>query len=44
VFVAELSGVRQVQFTAAGTVTDLGLSSLGDGMGDVVGALGVQHA
>jgi hypothetical protein len=42
VFVAENIGVRQVVFEADGAVTDLGLSSPGSGLQNVVGAVGVQ--
>jgi hypothetical protein len=41
VLVSELSGVRRVRFGANGAVTDLGLFDLGDGMENVVGAVGV---
>lgn len=42
ILVAELSGVRRMRFEADGTVTDLGLTNLGDGVGNIVGGLGVQ--
>lgn len=42
VFVAELDGVRQLAFGADGSLTDLGKLSFGDGIVDIVGALGVQ--
>jgi hypothetical protein len=42
VFVAELEGVRQVQFAADGTITDFGLTSLGSDLDTIVGAVGVQ--
>ncbi len=41
VLVSELSGVRRVRFGASATVTDLGLYDLGDGMENIVGAIGV---
>jgi hypothetical protein len=40
VFVAELSGVRQLQFQAGGSVTDLGLFSFGSGTGNICGGIG----
>jgi hypothetical protein len=40
--VAELQGVRRVRMTGGGTVTDLGLTQLGDGAAAITGALGVQ--
>jgi hypothetical protein len=43
VFVAELSGIRQLQFDAAtGAVADLGLFSFGPGLADMCGAIGVN--
>ena len=42
VLVAEVSGVRRVQFRPDGTVQDLGLYNLGSGYDAMVGALGVQ--
>jgi hypothetical protein len=42
VLVAENVGVRQIAFGEDGTVTDLGATSFGDGLVEVVGALGVQ--
>lgn len=42
VLVAELMGVRQLQFEPDGRITDLGLTSLGAGFTAIVGALGVQ--
>jgi hypothetical protein len=44
VLVAELSGVRQVQFMPSGVVEDLGLSQTGAATSDVIGCLGVQFA
>jgi len=41
VYVAELSGVRQVRFEQDGQVTDLGVFSLGSGSENMVGAIGV---
>ena len=40
--VAENLGVRSLQFEEDGTVTDLGLFSVGSGIGAIVGAIGVQ--
>jgi hypothetical protein len=40
VLVAELEGIRQIQFEGDGTVTDLGLTEAGDG--GSLGAIGVQ--
>jgi len=42
VLVAELSAVRQVQFDADGSVTDLGTTSFGEGLENIVGLIGVQ--
>jgi hypothetical protein len=42
VFVAELSGVRQVQFQPDGTITDLGLFDLGADIASSLGILGIQ--
>jgi hypothetical protein len=42
VFVGELSGLRQVQFSASGNITDLGLFDFGPAMSDLCGALGVN--
>jgi hypothetical protein len=42
VLVAELAGVRQVQFELDGTVTDLGLTKFLTGSESITGALGVQ--
>jgi hypothetical protein len=39
--VAENVGVRRVRFEGGGTVTDLGLTALGDGVEAIVGTLGV---
>jgi hypothetical protein len=46
VAVAELSGVRQIQFTEDGQVLDLGLNPAGpnDESGNIVGAIGAQPA
>jgi hypothetical protein len=41
VLIAELSGIRQLAF-APGSVSDLGLLSLGDGIPAITGALGLQ--
>jgi hypothetical protein len=41
VLVSELSGVRRVRFGANANVTDLGLFDLGDGLENIVGAIGV---
>ncbi len=38
----ETDGVRRVQFQADGSITDLGLFPLGDGMERMAGAIGVQ--
>ncbi len=42
VLVAELAGIRQVQFQAGGTVTDLGLTKFLTGYESITGSLGVQ--
>ncbi len=42
VLVGEVSGVRQVQFAPGAVVTDLGLTSFGAGLQNMVGAVGVQ--
>jgi hypothetical protein len=42
VLLAENTGVRQLYFTALGTVEDAGLVSLGPGFQHIVGAVGVQ--
>jgi hypothetical protein len=42
VLVAELSAVRQVQFGADGSVTDLGTTAFGEGLENIVGLVGVQ--
>lgn len=42
VLIGEVSGVRQVQFASGGVVTDLGLTSFGAGLQNMVGAVGVQ--
>jgi hypothetical protein len=41
VYVAENSGVRQVRFEQNGSITDLGLFSLGTGIENIPGAIGV---
>lgn len=42
VLVAENVGVRRVRFTEDGGVTDLGAFDLGDGLEQIVGAIGLQ--
>jgi hypothetical protein len=42
VLVAENTGVRSVRFEMNGTITDLGLFSLGDGLDAVTGSMGVS--
>jgi hypothetical protein len=42
VLVAEMLGIRRVQFTEAGALTDLGRTSTGSGYDAMVGTIGVQ--
>jgi len=42
VLVTEVAGIRTVWMKADGTVTDLGVTSLGDGFTGMPGAIGVQ--
>jgi hypothetical protein len=42
VIIAEVSGIRQVQFLANGTVVDADLEATGAGMENIVGAVGAQ--
>ncbi len=42
VLMTEVRGIRTLRFEEDGTVTDLGLTELGDGVGDMPGAIGVQ--
>ncbi|HEY3445089.1 MAG TPA: hypothetical protein VGK67_01950 [Myxococcales bacterium] len=42
VFIAELEGIRQVQFAADGTMTDLGLTKFLAGYEAISGAMGIQ--
>jgi len=42
VLVAENLGVRRLRFAAGGSVSDLGLTSLGTALTSIVGAIGVQ--
>lgn len=42
VWVAENVGIRQFQFNSDGTISDLGLFSLGKGYDKIVGAIGIQ--
>ncbi|MDB4970567.1 MAG: hypothetical protein JWN44_6256 [Myxococcales bacterium] len=42
VLITEIDGVRQVQFNADGTITDLGLFLVGGDLATSVGAIGVQ--
>ncbi|MGC4120960.1 MAG: hypothetical protein QM765_41570 [Myxococcales bacterium] len=42
VYIAELSGIRQVQFEANGGVTDLGLTKFLTGFDGITGTMGVQ--
>jgi hypothetical protein len=42
VLLAENTGVRRIQFEGEGVVTDLGVFDLGDGVENIVGAIGVQ--
>lgn len=42
VLVAENVGIRRVQFTGGGAVEDLGAFALGEGLENIVGAIGVQ--
>ena len=42
VLVSENTGVRTVRFEADGTITDLGLFSLGDGLDALTGSMGVS--
>ena len=40
VLLAELSGIRRIRFNGAGNVEDLGLTELGSGVENIVGAMG----
>jgi hypothetical protein len=42
VLIAENVGVRQIQFAAGATVTDLGMFGFGSGLDNISGAIGVQ--
>ena len=42
-FLAELSGIRRLEFEGGGQVTDLGLVKRGDGVENIVGALGIPQ-
>jgi len=42
VVLAENQGVRRIRLDGGGTVTDLGLAPLGDGLAAITGAIGVQ--
>ena len=42
VLMAEVAGIRQVQFLPNGTVTDIALESTGEGSQGIVGAIGAQ--
>lgn len=42
ILIGEISGVRQMRFMQDGTVDDIGLFNLGDGMENMVGLIGVQ--
>jgi hypothetical protein len=43
VLVSENVSIRRIQFEGGGVVTDLGLTSLSDGVPAIAGAVGVQY-